>query len=300
MPETHRTEADAIAEIVMNAERPQMSKATGTILDNNQIIPNVIFPKNGSIHSIEKFLAHPVRKRATVTVKDQKSFIDYVSMHRQRGTLVFCNITETGGSVTAIIDYHDPHQEKDAHLNPANVVEGYGRPNWGDHKITLEAQHTPEWRRWNEVSGKWQTQEALAQFIEDNRIDITEPDGGRILDIVKSLEAAQGGEFQSAVRLDNGDRKLSYVRKTTAKAGPNGEFEIPDHFKIQIPVFSNGTAYEVVVRFRYKIDGGVLGLRLELVRPHKVVEAAMVHTVEAISEGLKTSILLGVATLPTS
>jgi uncharacterized protein YfdQ (DUF2303 family) len=256
------------------------------------------WPKDQKIESLERFLDNPRRKRGKVIVRDHVSFIEYVKRHEQVGTLLLADITQTGGSFKAIIDHHNPtpgsRGEGSADTAKAPTpAECFGLPGWGDHVCEYAAEHTEEWKRWVAISGVNKSQTDLAQFIEDNRMDIASPSGGEVLDLVKSFEASTGVEFKSAVRLDNGDRKINYSHTTVAKAGQQGELVIPDTITLKMPVFVNGPEYEITARFRYSIPNGNLQLRIELVRTHKVIELAMTEARNSIQTELGRKILLG-------
>lgn len=275
-----KTEAETVAHIAQQALQPSL------IQDPKIIAPLLFRPRNDSLESLERFLDKPIRKRAKLDVRDHQSFIAYVTQHKEEGTQLFAQITEQGGSFTAILDYHQ-HGET-------------GQPRFGDHVIVYTAEHTPEWKRWMALSGKTQDQVELALFIEDNRMDIVNPDGATMLELIKSFEATAGSDFKSAIRLENGDRAIKYTHTTTAKAGVNGDLLIPDSFFLKLPVFNNGPEYDVEARFRYKVSEGHLRVGYEIVRPHKIIELALAESRTAIEQTLKVSILHGTGSVTKS
>lgn len=282
MPEVQKTEAEAVADIV----RRNVSDVQ--VINMTNAVPVFVHPLSGrrQLESLEQFEALPRRKRASVRLRDHSSFIEYVEAHKEPGTTIFADLTEDGGSFKAVIDYH---LAKDV-----SAPERMGTPQrWGDHVCEYVAEHTPEWKRWMEFSGKLLNQAAMALVIEDNLFDIIAPAPAQMLEMVKSLEATQGVQFKSAVRLDNGDRKLEYNHQTVAKAGQAGEIEIPTKFKLRFAVFVNGPAYDIDCRFRYKIDGGALAMGFEVERPHKIIDLALTDARTAIVETLKLPVLLG-------
>lgn len=273
------TEAAVVAAIARSSVSPQLHGKAHQDL----AAPIVIFPERAETKNLENLLERPLACRGTVEVNDHSSFIRYVDRHLTIGTVLFCRVDEHGGQFEAVFDDHEPVVDK----------AKAGAPGWGAHRCLYTAEHTPEWRRWREFDGKPMPQVKLARFIEDNLFDIAEPDGASMLEIVKSLEASLGGSFRSAIRLDNGDRKLEYVRTTNAMAGVKGDLQIPGEFTLKLPVFTDGPAYTVTARFRYDIDGGALALRYEIVRPHKVIELALTEARQAIETALKVQVLRG-------
>jgi uncharacterized protein YfdQ (DUF2303 family) len=270
-----KTEAESVADIVRQAEAPIFRESA---LEGDA--PLVIFPRTQKIESLERFGQTPRRPRANVVVCDLPSFKAYVNRHKIEGTHIFCQASETGGSFTALIDFH--------------VGSGLDA-GWGEHQCKFVCDTTPEWKRWIEISGKGQSQTAMALFIEGNLDDILVPEPAAMLELVKSLEATQGTQFKSAVRLENGDRQLQYVHQTTAKAGQQGDMEIPTKITLRIPVFRNGTAYDVPCRFRYRISDGQLVLAIEIERPHKIIEQAMDDAAQIIEAETQINVMIGTA-----
>lgn len=265
------TEAGAVAAIVRDSDAPgvhELSKIG---------VPMIIMPKTGEVKSLESLLDAPRRPRATVQVRDHQSFIDYVERHKGPGTIIFAEVTEAGGSFTAILDYHVPGE----------------RAQWGEHVCKYICEFTPEWKRWFALSGKPQRQQAMALFVEENMFDIAIPEPAKMLELVKTLEATQGVQFKSAVRLDNGDRQLHYAVQTGAKAGEQGDMDVPQKFRLKFAIFTNGPAYDIDCRFRYSIDDGTLSLGFEIEKPHKRIELALIEAQNAIKETLKLPVLLG-------
>lgn len=285
---TKNTEAGAVAEIVRHNQQLEVL--------NGLSVPVVAHPERAKreLESLERFLPSPLRPRANVQVRDHQSFVDYVERHKGPGTIVFAEITEQGGSFTAILDYHVPRtetREEGKHVDVAVITPS--KAQWGEHVCKYVAEFTPEWKRWIALSGRSQKQQAMALFIEENMFDIANPAPAKMLELVKTLEATQGVEFKSAIRLDNGDRQLHYAVQTGAKAGEQGDMEIPQKFALKFAIFTNGPAYDIDCRFRYNIDGGNLLLGFEIEQPHKKIELALVDSQNAIKETLKLPVLLG-------
>ena len=271
-----KTEADAVADIARAGMQPIINPTV-----TGAVPPLVFWPKNQTTESLEKYLANPIRKRATVNLTDFQSFISYVKDFEEAGTRLFCQLTQTGGRFVAIIDYH-----------VANDVASK-LAQWGDHVVTLDMQHSPEWQVWTGKNGKEMDQLTMANFLEENRLDIKTPDAATIIEIAQTFEATQGVQFKSALRLPSGDRSLGYEVQTAAKAGEKGKFEIPEKIGVQMPIFLNGPEYAMEAFFRYNIGNGTLKLRYELIRPHKFVELALAETRNAIAEQTGLPVLSG-------
>ena len=248
--------------------------------------PVVIWPRDQKIESLEKYLKHPLRKRAAVTVYDLASFTDYVLHHRETGTTIFATLATEGSEFKAIIDYHLAEEELAA--NPH-------RARWREHTCTYRLAHTEEWKRWMEWNGKLRSQQDVASFIEDNRLDIVDPAAADMMELVKTLIATQAADFKSFIRLDNGDREFAYSNTTAAKAGLSGQMTVPQTFRLRLPIFIDGPAYDIICRFRYRIVEGKLALGYEVETPHKLIELALTDTRNAIRGQLNLPVLRGTA-----
>lgn len=249
-----RTEADAVAEIVRHLAKPEI------IHHDTWEVPMIAVPQGVTLHGVEQNLPVPRRKRATVHLCDAESLIRYVMAHAEDNTTIFATANDSGSVFCAVLDYHHAGVE--------------GAPQWGSHQAIYNAAHSVEWKRWTARDGKLLSQEDMARFIEDNRADIEEPDGATLLELVRSMEATSKAEFKSAVRLDNGDRSLTYQHTTDARAGQKGELEVPEGFLLSLPVFEGGAVFNLAARFRYRINGGTLQVYYELDGPHKVIDLA--------------------------
>lgn len=225
-------------------------------------VPLAFVPEGAIVEDLERLLVEPLRIRATPAFHDLASFVRYVKEFKLPATAIFAALTEKSVSFAAVIDYHAP----DA-------------PKRGTHRVVYACAASPEWLRW---ANKSSTEEALkpftqaqfAQFIEDNMNDIIEPAGADVLEIARTLEAKQSVMFKGGIRQQNGDHSISYTSDTKGAGGGNGELAIPENFVLGIPPFVGGDLYKVTARLRYSIAEGCLKFRYELVRPHKIIEAA--------------------------
>jgi len=283
----NKPEAAVVAELAKQSVQPLLNPEQA-----KAAAPIIVWPNGQRVDSLEKYQATPVRKRADVKVKDHDSFIDYVKRHQEPGTILFGDLSTEGASFTAVIDYHLPNAD------PAASDFKPGTPGWAAHKCTLALQHSPEWQAWAEKDGEVFDQAEFAQFLEENRLDIVEPEAGQIIDIAKSLEATTGSKFESAIRLDNGDRKFKYEQQTTAKAGERGELTIPEKLKLKLPVFVNGPEFPLEAFFRYRLQNGGLVLFYNIIRPHKVIEAAVEASRQAIEGETKLQVHHGSVSVP--
>jgi uncharacterized protein YfdQ (DUF2303 family) len=213
----------------------------------------------------DRYRTEPARKTGTVTVRDAGSFLAYFTKHADAGSEVYAD----GLSITAVLDAH--HEDS---------------PRWAGHRLTLVPRTTPELKTWMDASGKLFKQAAFAEFIEDNRADIAEPDGATMLELAQSFEATTKAEFKSSTLLATGERRLVYAEETTASAGRKGDLVIPASFTLGIRPFEGGDAFKIGARFRYRITDSELQLGYKLDRPEHVVAEAFADITAAVQEGL--------------
>ena len=140
------------------------------------------------------------------------------------------------------------------------------------------------------ADGKTMKQADFAKFIEDNLPDIAEPNGSDLLIISRSLEAKKKVDFESAVRLDNGETQFTYNEEIKGTAG-KGTLEIPEIFVLGIPVFHGGDAYKLEARLRYRINDGQLLMWFDLLRPERLLEDAFNQVIARVKEQLPVMLL---------
>lgn len=230
--------------------------------------PIAIVPAGYQLHRADDLRETPIRTIAHPKLHTVESFIDYVNAHGDVYSIIFCDLRTA--QFSAILDYHDG-----------------SAADWCTHRATYTCPSTPEWQDWLRNSGQKMNQEAFGAFIENQLDDIADPPGADLLEIALSLQAAKSVDFLSARRLDNGETQLSYKETVDAKAGRAGQLTIPSEITLGLQVFEGGPAYQVKARFRYRIQDANLALWYELIRPHKIHEAAVTAAVEAIQEGVE-------------
>lgn len=225
--------------------------------------------------SLEHLLTRPSIVRANVTVRDVESFVAYIEKYRsgspEAKPAIFASVTEIGAEFTAILDYHH---------------NGSATPEWGVHRCVFTCTETVEWTRWMRQNKQAMNQEVFARFIEDNAPDFVNPSSSWMQEMALTLEARQTGEFANAVRLQNGTFSLRYSETIDAKAGANGDQEIPATFEIGIAPFVGFAPWKVEARLRFKLSGGKLTFWYELVRPHKIIEEAAKEVIKSITAGV--------------
>lgn len=251
-------------------------------------VPMALLPEGYTAHAMEHLLAAPARKKGTTVLNDAESFIIVVNDQKGDNTRLFSTIEPP--TFTAVFNH---------------TAAGTG---WGDHRAHYATPLAPEWKAWLGMDGKKTNQVDLAQFIENNLIDVVyidkdaagapagevgSPDGATLLEVCRTLEAKKKVDFKSAIRLADGSTQFTYDEDVSGSAR-QGQLAVPEQFSLGIPVFENGAKYRVDVRLRYRIaDGGQLTMWLELIRPHKTIEHAVKELRESIAAATALQILNG-------
>lgn len=221
----------------------------------------------------DRYAEHPRRKTGTVHVQTADSFTAYLAKHGLDASEVWADPARKH-----LVGVINAHAASDTSLDEG--IAGHS-----DHRVVLELIHSPEWIAWTGNDKKWMTQQAFAEHLEDNAIDVTDPDAATMLEIAQTFHATTGTEFKSAQRLHSGEVTLVYAETTGARAGQTGDLEIPTQFTLGIPPYAGqDDASELVARFRYRIRNGELALSYALTRPEDVARAVfdqIVATVEA-------------------
>ncbi len=282
------TEAEAVATLAKQSVAVQrMSVPEG--------MPDLLVFTSGTIKSLEAYGLKPSRKRAMVTLHEAKSFINYVKAHAiPAATALFGSANEAGGSFNAIIDYHhtDVPEDKDATL----ISRRDPMPSWGEHQVVFNLEMTPEWVRWCNRDEELMTQTQFCEFIEDNMLDIVEPAGADMLEIVQLIEGTKGVTFKSGKNLKNGAIDFTYSEEVNATARRDNTMQVPAKFTLELVPFVGALGVRIEARLRYQISAsGQLSLKYLLNRPHHVIRDAFNATRDQIESETKIPVLLGSA-----
>lgn len=220
------------------------------------------------ILDLEPWAPRPRRKRATVALFTAASLGQYVNAHK----------TDTESSLWGNVE----------RLTIVGVLNGHAEggddAGWGDHRATFTARLTREWQAWSAINGQYKAQTAFAEFLEDHTADVVDPSAADLLELAKTFEATSSAEFKGAVRLDNGQRQITYVESVEARAGQRGQITIPETIELGLVPYEGADRYKVNARFRYRLSDGHLLLGVVLDRPDLVLQNAFEQTLASIEE----------------
>ncbi len=211
---------------------------------------------------MEELLPTPRAKHGKATFQTLPSFVDYLQTHAEPGaTVVWVKLDPMTAalSLRAVIDDH-----------------ASDLPHWRRHTAEYIPRHSVEWKTWAEANGKPRAQGDFAAWIEDQLPDIASvpglPTGADMLKLATDFEVRQEMSIKSAVRLQDGGVRLNYI--ADSDTGTVSQLEVFNRFAIGIPVYWGCDRYQLEAKLRYRAKEGKVAFWFELVRPHRIAEAA--------------------------
>jgi uncharacterized protein YfdQ (DUF2303 family) len=238
-------------------------------------VPVAAVPPDFKLESLRKFYEFPADDAGTVAVHSLSSLADYLKRHATGASAVFAS--RDCALICGVIDWH--------------AVDGAPseRPGWARHRVEYKLEHTPEWKAWNGINGKAMSQDAFAEFLEENLPDVLEPDGASLLETASNLSGKKNTQFLSSRNLGNGDVGLVWKEETEAGGGVNGDAKVPGELLLKLPVFrgaEKATTFDVKAFLRYRIREGKLTFEVKLHRPEKAVDLAFDEVAHALRSEL--------------
>ena len=236
----------------------------------------VIVPDGYRAERVEPLDRPLTRIKQVVTLHDRDSFVAYVNRYKSEATRIFAEPGFLAGGtarVVATMDYHKPTAA-----------------DYGVHVATYAPRYSDQWQRWHTAAKASMKQAEFAEFIEEVRADIVEPDAAKLLDIVRTFKASRKTEFDSVVYQPNGSVSLTYDDKTEQK-GASGL--LPEVMKLGIPVYFRGTAYAVPVFVRFKVGGGAVQFAIKIDRADVIEDAAFGELTAKINTDTGIDVYLG-------
>lgn len=213
-----------------------------------------------------------------VTVLSAASFIDYGTQFvDKKVSRLFVDMQAP--KVTLDLDYHSVNDF------------GFDVAPRG-HILTWQMRTSLNWQRWTGIDGKPLTQRQFVEFLEENEIDVREPAGAALREILQAVEGTRNVSFTNATRLANGDIDLKWVEETEAKT--KGGQTLPGSFLLGLPVFfGDKEVTGIKALLRYKVDSGKLTFTVILHRRQEIFEAAVQEEAAKAAAALGLTVLVG-------
>jgi uncharacterized protein YfdQ (DUF2303 family) len=245
----------------------------------NDGVPFVVVPEGYKVEHVFERDENPARAIGIVKMRDANSFVNYFNRQKRAESLIYASLDPA--KILGVIDDHRAYNTEFTNEDGAN---------WRAYRVEFAVPASREWKVWTGKDRKALNQLEFAELIEDNLPDIVTPDGSTMLSVALNFEASKEGNFVSAARLQDGS--TNFVWKEDINATGN-KIAMPSQITLEIPVFENGQPSPVEARIKYRVKDGNLTIWYELVRPHKVLEAAFRSIWSQIEEQTQTTILLG-------
>ena len=192
-------------------------------------------PNDYQVHT-HKEAVLPDYIQAEASFTSPESFSDYTNTFKTGKTRICGNLKSN--VFRAYFDYHLP-----------------GEPSWNKHFAQLTLQHSPQWEAWGVCNNALMNQGDFAEFIEDNRQDVIEPDGATLLEIITDLESKTEAKFQSSIRRSDGSMVLNYEEETKTQTA-KGNIPLPTELELGVPIFRHGEIFKIKVFLRARVRDG--------------------------------------------
>jgi len=225
----------------------------------------------------------PTRVTGTAIVTDTASWLAYFTKHGDANSEVYGDVRTS--TVTAVLNA------------PRGVTDPY-RPEWGDHRLVLQLEHSTAWTAWRDLDGQLIGQEMFAEHLESRSPDLVEPDAATMLELAQSFQATKGVQFESGSSLASGQKRLQYLESVEGRAGNRGQIDIPQQIRIRVQVWRGvAIAVPMTARFRYRIAREGLRLAFVLDQVDDVLDAAWSSLLGELTDTLPVPVLAGRAPL---
>lgn len=280
-PVTPSSDIDAAILAGIELARPNpLPAAEGRFF--TQVVPAGAKVQVHDLAQMQQALAdHPHRKSGVVHVHDAESFIGYLAKHGLAASEVWADSARSG-----LVGVINAHAEADNFLDE-------GLAGHADHRVNLELLHSDEWKIWTASDKKWMNQADFAEHLEDNAINVVDPDAATMLEIAQSFQATRSADFKAGVRTSSGLVTLRFEETESARAGESGDLEIPTTFTVFLAPFVGADPVEVTARFRYRINGGNLFLSYALLNPGDISRGVFTTIVERVRASVPQPVYSG-------
>ncbi|AXC38128.1 hypothetical protein SEA_AYOTOYA_50 [Gordonia phage Ayotoya] len=213
----------------------------------------------------------------TRIVTDQESFASELARRPlvDGRSTVWAN--RNAGTVTAVYDDLGPAGDLFTDRNDRLELRFVRDADWKLFLATADGQH--------------HSQEEFGNLLESAGHLITSHAAADLLELVDSIRATSSGSFESRIQRSTGGQTLSFSEEVEARAGRNGQLEVPRTVTFLVSPFEDYPPVEVTCWLRLRISGGKLSLGLFPQPYDHVVRASWFDVVASISVAIAYPIL---------
>lgn len=269
--ENRQGDAAAIIDAVTTFHDPKIRDLPGDLAGVGHDLPILLRPGRDGFRVeslkplIDEWRERPERMKGTTRLDTAESLIAHAKRFRNDQSVLFCNADPEKPTIRAIYNFDDAVQ---GDVGLADQAE----PGWNDHVGFYPMPLSEEWRVWSAADGTPMDQASFAGFLEDHILDVMPFDaeaakapivqalGGRlagaetVMALSRGVQVFVANETETRVNLSSGEARL--VATEEHRDGKGDPVNIPNLFRIAIPVFEQGAAVPVFVRLRYRLARG--------------------------------------------
>lgn len=232
--------------------------------------------RDGAVIDPRSYGERPSRRSGNTAIDTPSSFVDYVSRLAVDETVIYAQRRD--GTFVAVFDDHPAVGD---HGESAEMADA----GWRGHTATLRLQTHEDWTAWVSGNGSLRPQREFGEFIDAMAHTIVEPDSATMLEVATTLTMKRSLDFDSRVRLTNGDVEFKFQEESNMRAGRATSVEIPSTFTFAAPVWVGTDPVEVHARLRVRASGEGVVMGYKLLRVADAEQRAFDDVVAGISVG---------------
>ena len=257
MKEQSTADLRQLAEFIQNETRNPIKIDVPFSGNENHIM---LVPEGSGMKVVDLAEYMPLRPKTITEVRrltEMKSFVAYVNEHKGPESRIFFNPNDM--VFHAVFDYHLPADAQ---------VDKECRAGWLKHSAILELRNSPQFNTWNDYANYYHDQAEFAEFLKDNRYDVTAPANAELLDLVMALEATTTAHTAGKVRTNEGI-VLQYEESVTTNV------PVPDAITLSIPLFAHGSIMDIQADLKLRVEGQRIRFAVRLLGVEEKRRAAL-------------------------
>jgi len=235
----------------------------GTCTDMAQV---AVLPAGLQVVNLKPYVPEvPDRKVGDTQLLTVGSFCRLVNEQKEPESRCFGNLTVEPYTIVCRVDWHGQT----------------GKPaGWEEYTISLQLRASKEFKAWAAINGKMMRQGEFAEFLKDNRLDITDPNGAEVLTLVQNLETTSERRCAGKLPTNNG---TSIRFEEDTRTSVNGStVTVPDRLELRLPLFDGGTPIPMDADFRLRVHEGNLTFGVRLIGIDRTIRAALLAVAEQV------------------
>jgi len=226
----------------------------------------------------------PARLHASPVFADAASFSAYVQTFQpDPAARVYADYANM--CLVAVLDDHEPPEVVRDEEADVETVRLPAAPRWRTHRAVYAVEPSDEWAKWLAGDRRPMGQVEMAEHLDDLLYTVADPDPETLRGVVTGLVATKEAQFESAVRLDNGETQFQYAENVKGQTRA-GLMEIPSHFTVMAPVYHGMPPAILRAAFRYRIGRDGLTLHYALQQTARLQREAWAALSEEVRNGV--------------